>query len=146
MVFLLVMIVIILSLKGVGLLIFKYLELKEQQKMNEHQITILNSSLDINLPEIIATFESFVDMLMRRYLDLNVNFQEIEYINAELEEELLRKISSEVVENISPFMIAKLSLVYNIYTEEDLSDIVAKTVYIKLLDYIQNVNSIKDKK
>ena len=106
MVFLLVMIVIILSLKGTGLLIFKYLELKEQKKMNEHQITILNNSLDINLPEIIATFESFVDMIMRRYLDLNINFQEIEYINAELEEELLRKISSEVVENISPFMIA----------------------------------------
>ena len=146
MVFLLVMIVIILSLKGTGLLIFKYLELKEQKKMNEHQITILNNSLDINLPDIIATFESFVDMIMRRYLDLNINFQEIEYINAELEEELLRKISSEVVENISPFMIAKLSLVYNIYTEEDLSDIVAKTVYIKLLDYIQNVNSIKNKK
>ena len=121
------------------------LTLLEQKRMNREQIRVLDSSIQFDLAEIVATFETFIDLIMSRYLNLNRNFKESTYINSEEEELLLREISKEVMNNISPFMINKLGLIYNISSDEDLADLITKTVYLKLLDYVSNNNAIKNK-
>lgn len=117
--------------------------LREQKRMNREQIRILESNIQFDLAEIVATFETFIDLMMSRYLTLNRNFKEAEYINSEEEELLLREISKEVMDKISPFMVNKLSLVYNLGTNDDLADLITKSVYLKILDYISQNNSIK---
>ena len=82
---------------------------------------------------------------MNRYLGLNRNFKEADYINSEEEELLLREISTEVMETISPHLVNKLWLIYNIASDDDLTNIITKTVYLKLLFYISSNNEIKNK-
>lgn len=125
--------------------IIQILSLLEQRRMNNEQIRVLNSSIQLNLPEIVATFETFIDLVMNRYLALNRNFKEADYINSEEEELLLREISTEVMETISPHLVNKLGLIYNIASDDDLANIITKTVYLKLLDYISSNNEIKNK-
>lgn len=139
---------------GIGIVLFvisfsyfKYNENKEQKRMNDHQITILNNSIEIDLPDIIGSFDAFVEMIMNQYLDLNFNFRtDSNYINTEMEEELLRNISKEVMDSISAFMVHKLSLVYKIVDEDDLANIITKTVYLKLLKFVTETNAIKENK
>lgn len=135
----------ILILAVLFYVLIECLNLREQKKMNGHQVSILNSSIDIDIENIIGTFEMFVEIVMKQYLDLNITFKDINYINTELEEELFRDISTEVMSQMSPYLISKLSLVYKIHNEDDLATVVTRTVYLKLLDYIGNINSIKDK-
>lgn len=124
--------------------IVQILTLCEQKRMNKEQIRILDSNIQFDLAEIVATFETFVNLIMSRYLNLNRNFKEEDYINSEEEELLLREISQEVMQNISPSLIYKLGLIYNISSEDDLADIITKTVYLKLLDYVTENNKTKN--
>lgn len=138
--FAVVEIIIIITIYGV----FKLLDHLELKKMNAHQSRILDASIQINLSEIMGTFDQFIDLVMTEYLQLNVEFNDIKYINSELEEDLLRKISKQIMSTISPFMISKLSLIFHINNEKELADIVSKRVYLKLLEYITKINAIKD--
>lgn len=124
--------------------IIQILTYREQKRMNRSQMKLMESSVQFDLAEVIATFETFVDIIMSRYLSLNLNFKEENYINSEEEELLLREISKEVMEEISPFMVSRLGLVYNISSEDDLANIITKTVYLKILDFIRKNNSVKD--
>ena len=52
--------------------------------MNDHQVTILNNTIEIDLPEIIGSFEAFVEMIMNQYLDLNFNFRSDSFVSCSL--------------------------------------------------------------
>lgn len=135
---------IIFFLAVITFSIVQILTLREQKRMNREQIRILDSNIQFDLAEIIATFETFVDLIMGRYISLNRAFKD-EYINSEEEELLLREISKEVMETISPTLINKLGLIYNISSETELADVITKTVYLKLLDYVGENNQTKNK-
>ena len=120
---------------------------REQKRMNKEQVKLMESNIQFDLAEIVATFETFIDIIMDRYLRLNPNYiDNNKYINADEEEVLLREISSEVMKEISPFLIHRLGLVYNIESDVELADIITKTVYLKLLDFITKNNAVKDNK
>ncbi len=125
--------------------IIQILTLKEQKRMNNEELKILHTNMQFDLAEIVATFETFIELTMGNYLILNRDFKEDTYINSEEEELLLREISKEVIGTISPFMVSKLGLIYNIEDEDDLADLITKAVYLKLLKYVAENNAIKNR-
>ena len=131
-------------LVGLGFLILNYFKFKEEKINNEHQFRILDSSVQIDLGDVISTFDTFIEMCLQEYLQININFKEITFINTELEEKILRDVSNKVMSEISPFMINKLSLVYRIESEEELAGLITNKTYLRVLDYVIQLNGIKD--
>lgn len=141
----LIVLLVGLIIIGMGLLIINYLKFKEEKINNEQQFRILNASVQIDLNDVVLTFDSFIELELQEYLQININYKDITYITSDLEEAILRDVSKKIMEDISPYMINKLNLVYNIETEEDLARLITNKTYLRVLDYVTETNGIKEK-
>ena len=101
------------------------------------------------LSNMVIDIESITEMLDALISDCFIEyvlFNPIEdgiYINAELEKEITTDITSKVIDRITITILSKLRLIYLIDTEEQLSDIIAKRVYIRVTDFIVDNNKPK---
>lgn len=90
---------------------------------------------------IPALLDSFIKDCFNDYMMLIVTPKQEAYIGEEREAEIRQDLIAKVVERISPAMMDKLSLYYNIDT---IDRVIGDKIYIIVTDFIVNTNSIKD--
>ncbi len=97
------------------------------------------SNLVIDIEAISEMFDILIDSCFIEYF-LFDPVEEGTYMNAEMEKKIATDITSRVISRITTEILSKLRLIYIIDTEEELSDIVAKKVYIRVTDFIVSNN------
>ena len=116
-----------------------YKNKKEINKLTEYSINI-SASIDETIPQLI---EAIVSECFNEYIVMNIEYQQIQYINAELETKILKEVGALVAKRMSPAMLSKLSLYYNL---KHISEIISDKLYIIVLNYVLEHNSTKDDK
>lgn len=119
-------------------IVFAYVKFS-QLELTKNQ-TILNTIIDVE--KIEKNLNDIVDTSFTDYLLINTIPEDVDYIRSEKELEMVTSISTAVIGRITEYMIAKLSLIYKIESIEDLSDIITNKVYIKVMAYVVDINSI----
>ena len=107
-----------------------------QLKFNQ---SYMLSNLIIDIDAISEMFDTLIDSCFMEYF-LFDPVEEGTYINAEVERKIAIDITSKVISRITTEILSKLRLIYIIDTEEELSDIIAKKVYIRVTDFIVSNN------
>ncbi len=97
------------------------------------------SNLVIDIEAISEMFDILIDSCFIEYF-LFDPVEEGTYMNAEMEKKIATDITSRVISRITTEILSKLRLIYIIDTEEELSDIVAKKVYLRVTDFIVSNN------
>jgi len=100
------------------------------------------SNLEIDIDSISAMFDMLVNDCFMEYLLFNPIDEDV-YINAEKEREIITDITSKVIFRLTNEILSKLSLIYVINSEEELSDLVAIKVYIRVTDFVVSHNTMK---
>ncbi len=108
----------------------------KQLKFNQ---SYMLSNLIIDIDAISEMFDTLIDSCFMEYF-LFDPVEEGTYINAEVERKIAIDITSKVISRITTEILSKLRLIYIIDTEEELSDIIAKKVYIRVTDFIVSNN------
>lgn len=133
----LLLILICLLLLTIILYIFKKVQnLKKQLNLREYEINV-STIVDDNT---FGLLDKLVSDCFLEYVVLNVEYKEVQYIDSALEKEITRAVSYMVMERLSPTLITKISLVYNV---NNLTDLVSKRVYLQVVNYSIEKNTAK---
>ncbi len=100
------------------------------------------SNLVIDIDAISAMFDVLINDCVMEYLLFNPINEDV-YINAEKEREIITDITSKVIFRLTDEILSKLSLIYVINTEEELSDIITTKVYIRVTDFVVSHNTMQ---
>lgn len=96
-----------------------------------------------NLENIYQILDRFILEVFNEYKILNLEFREFDYINSELEKNILEDIITLINYKISPQLLNKLYTIYDTTSSEKVQDLIYRRVYIQLLDYVMEKNKIK---
>lgn len=110
---------------------------KEINRLNEYKINI-NADINETIP---ALLEMVVSECFKEYVVLNIEYKNIIYINADLEKEIAKDVGTMVSLRLSPAMLSKVSLYYDLKV---ISGIIADKVYLMVLAYVVEKNELKD--
>lgn len=133
----LLLILICLLLLAIMLYIFKKVQnLKKQLNLREYEINV-STTVDDNTFNLL---DKLISDCFLEYVVLNVEYKEVQYIDSALEKEITRAVSYMVMERLSPTLITKISLVYNV---NNLTDLVSKRVYLQVVNYSIEKNTAK---
>lgn len=133
----LLLILICLLLTTIILYIFKKIQnLKKQLNLKEYEINV-STNVDDNT---FGLLDKLVSDCFLEYIVLNIEYKDVQYIDSELEKEITKSVSYTVLERLSPTLITKLSLVYNV---NNLADLVSKRVYLQVINYSIEKNTAK---
>lgn len=119
-----------------SLTLLNFRKAKESKKMimlKEYEIN-MNCNIDTNIMEQL---EMMITNCFNEYMILNIEFRELDYINKEIEDIIVREVSHMVIDRISPIYLNKIGLVYN---KVSLSDMISKKVYLHTMNYVLNKN------
>lgn len=125
-----------------GIFIFLYLFYRASKTHNQDLIkltryaTNVQATIDDSIPELLSKIidDAFTDYQIMKLIPLNEG-----YITDEREKEIRDGLVEIVSNRISPMAVDKLSLFYN---TANLSNILADKIYIKVMDYSINHNSV----
>lgn len=133
----LLLILVCLLLLAIILYIFKKVQnLKKQLNLKEYEINI-STTIDDNT---FGLLDKLISDCFLEYVVLNVEYKDIQYIDSELEKEITKAVSYMVIERLSPTLITKISLVYNV---NNITDLVSKRVYLQVVNYSIEKNMAK---
>lgn len=133
----LLLILIYLLLLAIILYIFKKVQnLKKQLNLKEYEINV-STTIDDNT---FGLLDKLISDCFLEYVVLNVEYKEVQYIDSELEKEITKAVSYMVIERLSPTLITKISLVYNV---NNITDLVSKRVYLQVVNYSIEKNMTK---
>ena len=104
--------------------------------LREYEINISSDTSD----NVMNLLEKIIEECFLEYTVLNIEYQDIPYIDAELEKEIVKQVAYKVSERLSPTLISKISLVYNI---ENLSTLISERTYLHVINYSIERNSMK---
>ena len=104
------------------------------------KINNMSRELILREYEINISSEKIIEECFLEYTVLNIEYQDIPYIDAELEKEIVKQVAYKVSERLSPTLISKISLVYNI---ENLSTLISERTYLHVINYSIERNSMK---
>lgn len=110
---------------------------KEKNRLREYDINI-NADMKDSISDLL---ESLVSECFNEYILLNVEYKDITYVNAELEAQIMKGVGEMVAKYISPVMLTKMSVYYNL---RYISEIISDKVYIVTLNYVLEKNAMKD--
>lgn len=133
----LLLIMISIVLLAIVLYLFKSIQnLKKQATLREYEINI-SSVID---DTTFGLLDKLIIECFTEYIALNVEYKDITYIDANLETEIAKAVSYNVTERLSPTLITKISLVYNV---NNITDLITKKVYLHVLNYSIEKNRVK---
>lgn len=133
----LLLILVCLLLLAIILYIFKKVQnLKKQLNLKEYEINV-STTIDDNT---FGLLDKLISDCFLEYVVLNVEYKDIQYIDSELEKEITKAVSYMVIERLSPTLITKISLVYNV---NNITDLVSKRVYLQVVNYSIEKNMTK---
>ena len=127
-------IIFIILLYIISLTLLNFREIKESKQitmLREYEIN-MNCNVDI---DIMERLDQMIMNCFNEYMILNIEFRELDYINKEMEDIIVREVSHMVIDRISPVFLNKISLMYN---KDTLSDIISKKVYLHTMNYVLN--------
>lgn len=127
-------IIFIVLLYIISLTLLNFREIKESKQitmLREYEIN-MNCNVDI---DIMERLDQMIMNCFNEYMILNIEFRELDYINKEMEDIIVREVSHMVIDRISPVFLNKISLMYN---KDTLSDIISKKVYLHTMNYVLN--------
>ena len=109
---------------------------RELEKLTRYQINI-TADIDRRIPDILSLMiqECFDDYKIKILVPLDEGF-----INSEREDAIRRDLTSIVAARMSPSMLDKLSLYYNIV---NIDKVLADKIYITTMNYVVNHNKLK---
>ena len=109
---------------------------RELEKLTRYQINI-TADIDRRIPDILSLMiqECFDDYKIKILVPLDEGF-----INSEREDAIRRDLTSIVAARMSPSMLDKLSLYYNIV---NIDKVLADKIYITTMDYVVNHHKLK---
>lgn len=102
----------------------------------------LNINSDIN-DDIFILLDKIIQECFSEYTILNLEYRNIEYINEELEQLITQEVAHRVIDRISPTLISKISLIYNI---SNFDQLLSERVYLATMAYSLQKNELKDEK
>ena len=114
-------------------------ECKGRIKLEEYKI---NMNLNIDTT-IIEQLEFLIEDTFNEYIALNIEFRELAYITAEIEDIICREVSKQVVDKMSPVFFDKISLIYN---KTHFSTLITNRVYLHTVNYSLSKNSLQQEK
>ncbi|MGL5330510.1 MAG: hypothetical protein ACRDD7_14660 [Peptostreptococcaceae bacterium] len=136
----LLMVLIILFTLLIGTIIFYILAkasiMFKRYKLDEYEINI-NSVIDDN---ILSLLDKIIADCFAEYTVLNIDYKDIVYVDAELEKDITKQVCYKVSERISPALLAKISLSYNM---DNFSKLLSERVYLHTLNYAMQKNKPK---
>lgn len=110
--------------------------LNKKIKLKEYEI---NTNVIIG-PHTSELLELVIKECFNEYYILNIGFKDVDYINADKEDEITKEIATLVYQRLSPALITQLSLYYNI---DILPSIISNKVYIFILNFSLSQNTIE---
>jgi len=87
--------------------------------------------------------DKFIMEIFNEYRVLNLEYKELDYINAEMEKNILEDLKTLVLYKISPNLLNKLYVIYDLTSEEKFNDLLDKRCRIIILGYILEKNKMK---
>ena len=97
----------------------------------------------ITLEECESLLDEFITREFDNYCILNLNYQDIEYVNSTMENEIMKDVINIVQERISDNLIIKMNY---FYSKKAISDIIAEKVFILTTSYSLSINLKNNKK
>ena len=97
----------------------------------------------ITLEECESLLDEFITREFDNYCILNLNYQDIEYVNSTMENEIMKDVINIVQERISDNLIIKMNY---FYSKKAISDIIAEKVFILATSYSLSINLKTNKK
>ena len=97
----------------------------------------------ITLEECESLLDEFITREFDNYCILNLNYQDIEYVNSTMENEIMKDVINIVQERISDNLIIKMNY---FYSKKAISDIIAEKVFILKTSYSLSINIKNNKK
>ena len=97
----------------------------------------------ITLEECESLLDEFITREFDNYSILNLNYQDIEYVNSTMENEIMKDVINIVQERISDNLIIKMNY---FYSKKAISDIIAEKVFILTTSYSLSINLKNNKK
>lgn len=137
------MTILLMIIVSILLLILTLYVLKSMDNMNK-KLKLKEYEININTgtgEEIFSTLDRIIAECFSEYTVLNIEYKETVYIDSELEKQITTDVSHKILDRLSPTLIAKISLVYNI---NNLSLLISERVYLHTLNYTIEKNGIKE--
>lgn len=91
--------------------------------------------------DLFSILDKVISECFNEYLIREIEYKGVEYVNSELEKKILKEVSHIVCDTISPILINKLSIVYDM---DNFAEIVSNRTYLHVLDYVIKKNSQRD--
>ena len=109
---------------------------RELEKLTKYQINI-SADIDKRIPDILLLMiqECFEDYKIKILVPLDEG-----HINSEREDAIRRDLTTIVATRMSPAMMDKLSLYYNI---NNIDKVLADKIYITTMNYVVEHNTLK---
>lgn len=105
--------------------------------LKEYEINI-NATINESIP---ALLDMIVEECFNEYIVLNVAYKNIDYINSEIEQEIMKGVGEMVSQRISSALLSKFSLYYNL---KAISNIISGKIYLMVMDYVIETNEAKE--
>ena len=131
-----VIIAIVLILYICTIVVFE-VNKRSSNKLMEYKINV-ETDINESIPELL---ETIVSECFNEYIVLNVEYKDIQYLDSEMESKIAKDVGRMVSERLSPALLSKMSLYYNIAS---ISNIISEKIYILVLDYSIKKNQIRD--
>ena len=110
--------------------------MNKELRLREYEVNISSDTSD----DVMNLLEKIIEECFSEYTILNIEYQDIPYIDAELEKEIVKNVAYKVTERLSPTLISKISLVYNI---NNLSTLISERTYLHTINYSIQKNTMK---
>lgn len=114
----------------------KITNMNKEFRLKEYEVNISSDTSD----NVMNLLEKIIEECFAEYTVLNIEYQDIPYIDAELEKEIVKNVAYKVTERLSPTLISKISLVYNI---NNLSTLISERTYLHTINYSIQKNTMK---
>lgn len=126
------------------LVLFLCMFLKDMSKsrLYDSKNKELELLLNLDLNESGNILDQIINDIFSEYIILNIEIK-YEIINSQLENKIWNEVCELVYKRISPLLYKKLCIIWN---ENELTDIIAKKVYLLCINYSIQKKTPKDNK
>jgi len=110
---------------------------KRELDLKEYELNISSNIED----DTFALLDKVIQECFTEYTVLNIEYRnDIDYVDADLEKIITQDVAHKVVDRISPTLISKISLVYNI---DNFDKLLSERVYLFTMQFSIQKNSVK---
>lgn len=131
-----VFLVLSIDILLIGTIFMINLLIREFRRKND--IEQLQMNLDFRIDDSdLSLIDHLIEESFNRYCFLNYDKANKEYINSQIQEEMMQETLRMTLQRISPIYLNKLGFIYN---KEYIEDIIFEKIQVVVIDYCVEVN------